>query len=295
MTESVATYNILIVEDNVSDAKIVGRILSRQSDFAVRTYIVTSLKFALEVLEKNEHMVILLDLSLPDASGLDAVIKLTSEFPDIPIVILTGFKDEKVALEAVQKGAQDYLVKGEFDEKLLIRVLRYAVERNKMKQTIQSLSLLDELTGVYNRRGFFVLVEQQLKLAQRKKMGTLFFLADMDHLKVINDTFGHFEGDYAIRQVADILKSSFRRQSDIVGRIGGDEFVMAALDSQDRESTFLIQSVKENLKKYNEHSNRDYKLSLSIGSAYWDPSQPSSIENLMIQADMALYNVKKLR
>ena len=112
---------------------------------------------------------------LPDSRGLATVEQATSLNPRLPIIVLTGLADEAIGTEAVRKGAQDYLVKGNADGALLVRSIRYAVERKRAEEAIRALSLEDELTGLANRRGFFALAEQQLKVARRTKTG-LFLL-----------------------------------------------------------------------------------------------------------------------
>ena len=110
--------------------------------------------------------------------------------------------------QAAHRGAQDYLVKGNADGALLVRAIRYAVERKRAEESIRALSLEDELTGLPNRRGFFALAEQQLKVARRTKTGLFLLFSDVDGLKAMNDQFGHAEGDRLIRDAAHILRAT---------------------------------------------------------------------------------------
>ena len=105
-----------------------------------------------------------------------------------------------------------------------------AIERKRMEEEIRSLSLTDELTGLYNRRGFTLLAEQEVKLAHRMNRTMLLFFCDVDNLKGINDTHGHAQGDLALKEVSAILKETFR-EADILARLGGDEFVVLAVDA----------------------------------------------------------------
>jgi diguanylate cyclase (GGDEF)-like protein/PAS domain S-box-containing protein len=166
--------------------------------------------------------------------------------------------------------------------------------RKDMEEKLRSLSLTDDLTGVYNRRGFFTLAEQQLKVATREKKKIFVICIDLDYLKIINDELGHQTGDLALIETANILKKSFR-ESDIVARVGGDEFVVLALEKAEISFATLMIRLRENLITLNAEKNRDFELSLSIGSAYYDPQKPCTIDELISKADRFMYEEKKLR
>ncbi|MGC1403833.1 MAG: PAS domain S-box protein [Thermodesulfobacteriota bacterium] len=166
--------------------------------------------------------------------------------------------------------------------------------RKRAEEAFKTLSLKDDLTGLYNRRGFFVLAEQGLKTAQR--MGTRMFLifGDLDNLKGINDTLGHKEGDQALLDTSEILKETFR-ESDIIARIGGDEFVILAMNSFEISAEKLIDRFEKVLNARHLQTERSYKLSMSFGIAYFDPQNPCSIDVLMAQADKLMYENKSKR
>jgi PleD family two-component response regulator len=134
--------------------------------------------------------IVLLDLALPDAHGLETLVQLREQEADVPVVVLTGMNDEALAIASLQAGAQDYLRKGQTDSELITRSIRYSIERHRL---LRSASLFDELTGLYNRRGFRTLSEQQLKVAQRAAIDCLLIYIDLDNLKAINDTLGHHQ------------------------------------------------------------------------------------------------------
>ena len=174
---------------------------------------------------------LLLDLSLPDAEGIEAIHQMHCAARDLPIIALSTPHDEKLAVGALREGAQDYIVKAETDRSLLMRVVRYALERHRLVAALQSMALMDTLTGLYNRRGFVTVAEEQLKLARRT--GNCFAIAfvDLDGMKRINDEMGHEFGDQALATTASILKSTFRA-SDIIARLGGDEFIALAIGAK---------------------------------------------------------------
>jgi len=165
-------------------------------------------------------------------------------------------------------------------------------ERKKMEEGLIALSITDLLTGLYNRRGFIMFAEQQLKLSDRTKRGLLLFFTDLDGMKLINDTLGHEEGDRALMEVADVLKETFR-SSDIIARMGGDEFAILAIDPTDADSEILTGRLQSLIDTRNNQENRRYKLSISVGYSYYDPGNPCSLNELMVQADKLMYEHKK--
>ena len=165
-------------------------------------------------------------------------------------------------------------------------------ERKRAEATLHSLSLIDELTGLYNRRGFLAITEQYLASFQRNDNSLVVLYADLDGLKGINDSLGHLEGDRALVRTAEILKDAFR-SSDIIARLGGDEFVLLASIGPGESSDSLIARLQEKIAQANAQRHRPYDLSISIGVANFDPEQALTIEELMGHADRAMYEQKR--
>jgi diguanylate cyclase (GGDEF)-like protein len=157
---------------------------------------------------------------------------------------------------------------------------------------LHTLSITDELTGLYNRRGFFTLANNRLMLAKREEKGAMMLYADLDNLKEINDTLGHDEGDRLIRKTADILKSTYRT-SDIIARIGGDEFVVFPIGADEDQAAKTAKRLQENIENFNAKYNKRYKLRLSIGIATYDPNSVQSVDELLAKADSLMYEHKK--
>ena len=158
--------------------------------------------------------------------------------------------------------------------------------------TMRNLSLTDELTGLYNQRGFLTLVEQQLKTARRTGQTCSLLYADMDGLKQINDTYGHQEGSQAIQQLAEILRSCFR-ETDIIARLGGYEFAILLADTTPASIEIPLARLQELLLYYNLREFHDYQLSLSVGAVCFNPVDGCSIADLLMKADQAMYENKK--
>jgi diguanylate cyclase (GGDEF)-like protein len=246
---------------------------------------------ALAQLARGGFDAILLSLELPDSQGMLTFDRAYAFSPDVPIVVLTDEADEEAATATVQAGAQDYLVKGEITTPLLIRSLRHAVERHRLFSALRSLSLIDDLTGLYNRRGFADLGEQYLKLARRSGRGVTMVFVDLDRFKTINDSLGHHVGDRALMKVADILRATFRR-SDIIARLGGDEFGVLALEASDESSESLVERLRERVREFNATSPEPYQLAISVGMARQEEQPGLRLEDLVAEADSAMYREK---
>lgn len=289
--------NVLLIEDDPEDSYFIEELLSEENNCPFDLEFSDRLSSGLKRLDKGGVDLILLDLSLPDSHGLETLSKVQAHAPDVPVVILTGLNDKLPAIKAVQNGAQDYLLKGQVNGDMLVRTMRYAIERHQLMKELHARSLTDVLTGLYNRRGFFNLAEQQLKVANREKREMLVIFVDLDDLKSINDSFGHQAGDQMLIHTADILKKSFR-DSDIIARIGGDEFVIITMEACDSSNfnkyteTFSAR-LQNHLKDYNTNKSDGCRLSLSIGMAYYNPEYPCSIDELLSRADKSMYKEKK--
>jgi diguanylate cyclase (GGDEF)-like protein/PAS domain S-box-containing protein len=173
----------------------------------------------------------------------------------------------------------------------LAELYAIAVERTRTENELRDLSLVDELTKVYNRRGFLTVSEQQMKVAHRtRKEMTLFYL-DLDDLKKINDSFGHEAGDAALVEAVEALRDTFR-DSDIIARLGGDEFVVLAIDVADGRASALDRRLRERLEDRNGREGTAFPVSFSVGVARYDPDRSCSLQELIAQADRMMYQQK---
>jgi diguanylate cyclase (GGDEF)-like protein len=170
-------------------------------------------------------------------------------------------------------------------EKLLEKV-------KESEEKYRSLALIDELTGIYNRRGLLTLGEHYLKMVKRQKNGIYMLYADFDDLKKINDTWGHHEGDSVLIETANILKNNFR-EADIVARIGGDEFVVIPVGTTVDSVEIVLDRLKKAIEINNSKGTHAYRLSVTVGIAFYDPEHPCSMEELLAQADKSMYERKR--
>ena len=295
-----SNLNILMIEDNEDDVIYMKELLSgeEQSAYGAQEYqfqidSLPTIGEALEYLDQGKEVdVIILDLSLPDSKGLAGLGALAARVFEVPVIILTGLNDNEKAVQALQRGAQDYLIKGNISGDLLVRSIRYSIERHKLLSMLRNLSLIDELTNLYNRRGFMTIVDSRLKEAKREGDTIALYFVDIDRMKDINDRYGHTVGDQALIAAADVLRKTFR-EADILARIGGDEFAVFTTAA----STDMDGSIKDRLNLYIETYNRQsegpFTLALSIGSVYSVVGPEVKAEELLREADEEMYRKKK--
>jgi len=283
---------VLLIDDR-NDA--VDAILAALSDPDGRNTHVVEVVHELEAgvvrIQRGGVDVILLELDLPDVEGLEAFDRVYSAAPDVPVIALGRSGDEDTALLALRRGAQDFLEREELGTAALRRSIRYALERHRLMAALRSLSMIDELTALYNRRGFQDLGEQYLKLSRRSGRGASLAYVDLDGFKVINDTYGHTVGDEALVQAADVLRGAFRA-SDLVARVGGDEFAVLAPNSSD-DPGMMARRVRDAFAHYNEATLDPYELVVSVGTARTDGGAYVPLEELVSDADVAMYEEKR--
>lgn len=203
----------------------------------------------------------------------------------------SGLDEILSALEEISSGWKSGAVNGRNLDIALRRVASCALRQSLIDREIRNLALTDELTGLYNRRGFLASATHQLKMAHRNAEDVLLLFCDVDNLKGINDSFGHHEGDLALIRAASALRATFR-DSDILARLGGDEFAVLASDASIPSRQAIVPRIEKNLEQANSARLR-YSLSFSIGIARFDPGTPASLGELMALADQQMYAHKK--
>src|SRR6266478_1931810 len=176
---------------------------------------------------------------------------------------------------------------------LLMRAVRCAAKQYMLQAELGNLALTDELTGLYNRRGFMAMAERQMRLGRRTGRGMLLFMMDVDGLKQINDSFGHLEGDRVLKRTAEVLEETFR-DSDVIARQGGDEFAVLAIEAAGHCERTIQTRLFDGMDSINAEQSH-YEISLSLGFARFDPRNCTSIGKLMAKADQAMYEQKRRR
>ncbi len=285
---------VLLVEDNPGDARLVIEMLREVGAGQFRLTHVGTLQAAIDRLNAEGVITdaVLLDLGLPDENGLETVRRLLPAAGAASVVVMTGVGDEQLGVAALQEGAQDYLVKGTVDGRILQRSLKYSIERQGMQTELRSMSHHDDLTGLFNRRGFLHAAQQQLKISRRHRSPFLLLFMDVDNLKQINDSYGHGEGNRALVETANVLKRAFR-QNDLVGRMGGDEFAAMGVNAAEAGLPLMRDRLRAFLDEVNARPERLYVLDFSLGGLACPSGGTTSIEELLDQADSLMYEEKR--
>lgn len=286
--------DILLVEDNPTDADFM-RILLHEEAKLEQVQVATRLEVALNLIRHNHYDLILLDLDLPDSSGLKTLLKVLRESPATPVVVITGNDLYQTGITAVHYGAQDYLVKGHFGRQHLVRVLAHSMERQKMMNGYQYASQHDPLTNLANRALFMVTLQETLQrtLFQEAATRSLFAIlfVDLDNFKGLNDRYGHHIGDQILAAVALRLKNILR-VGDNVARLGGDEFAILIEGlSEPLEILPVLHRISQALSQPYQIEHHFFEISCSMGVAL-SSERILCAEELLQHADIAMYQAK---
>ena len=282
---------VLLVEDNPGDARLLREVLSDISSQQFELIHVERLTEALERLDNERLDVILLDLSLPDAQGVDTVVRVRQHASNLPVVVLTGLDDETMALSALQNGAQDYLVKGQIDAPLLGHSIRYAIERHRAEEVIQHRAYYDSLTDLPNRILLYDRLQQAILSARRENRPLALLIMDLDRFKEINEALGHHIGDLLLLQIAPRLRETLR-ESDTVARLGGDEFALLLHASAGAEDAAEVaRRVLRSLEQPFVIEGLKLDVEGSIGIAVF-PEHGTDADTLIRRAEVAMYTAK---
>ena len=283
---------VLLVEDNDVDAELTQDLLSEWSMEEFQITRAKTLAEGFSFLSRERFDAVLLDLSLPDTFGLPTVRQVHAMNPTVPVVILSGVTDQSLALQAVQQGAQDYLVKGQGHPELLARAIRYAIERKRAEEHLTYLAQYDHLTGLVNRNLFRDRLVQAMARSKRMHQPIGLMLLDLDRFKSVNDTFGHDMGDELLKAVTERLKVCVR-EVDTVARMGGDEFTII-LEGVSSEQNILVvaKRITESIAAPFELKGHHISVGISIGITIY-PHDDHPIDELLKHADTAMYRAKQ--
>ncbi|KAF0191252.1 MAG: PAS/PAC and GAF sensor-containing diguanylate cyclase/phosphodiesterase [Gammaproteobacteria bacterium] len=286
-------FRILLVEDNPGDVRLVREMLAEVNPGSFDITHVSCLSDVSRTMGNQEFDVALVDLSLPDASGLCTVTHLHTVNANLPVVVLSSLTDEDTALLALQNGAQDYLVKGRGDAHTLVRALRYAVERKQSEDKLTYLAQYDHLTGLPNRALFRDRLNRAMTQVTRYQGTIGLMFLDLDHFKEINDTLGHDVGDLLLKAMAARLKKCVR-EGDTLARLGGDEFtvILDNLGGAD-DATAVAEKIIAAMQPPFELGEHEIFVTSSVGIALY-PNGGKTAEDLIKHADAAMYHAKSL-
>ena len=283
---------LLLIEDDASTLQVLTQVF--RDSYAIS--VATSGADGLDLMRGQPDLV-LLDLHLPDADGLDLCKTLKSDpaLRDIPVIFLTGNHDPEIEETGINLGAVDFVTKP-FSTAVLRARVRTHIELKQKTDQLKTLVSKDGLTGISNRRQFDHVIEKEWGRMRRSEEPLSLVMADIDHLKAINDTYGHQFGDEVLKQVAVAVESLLRRPGDHLARYGGEEFAMILTSTDFCGTALLAERVRskiESLVLENAPVSPPPKLTISLGCATVIPDRSGSPEALIGEADEQLYRAKQ--
>lgn len=256
---------VLLVEDSPADAKLAQDLLTEASSGQIKVTQVSRLSTALRLLSRDEYDAMLLDLALLDTHGLDPFSQILAPIARMPIVLLSNPAEEPRAIQALQHGAQDYLVKGQWSADLIARTIEKAITRKRAEEALTYLAQYDYLTALANRTLFRDRLVQALARSKRNGKRVVLMRLGLDRFKAINDTLGHDMGDALLKAAAVQLKSC-TREVDTVARLGGDEFTILVEEvPSDGAITEVAQRILNAIAKPFNLSGTEVRVTASIG------------------------------
>lgn len=289
-----AVAKVLLIEDNPGDAKLVEVLLEANNNANKHFDLICVglLSEAFPILAQGGISAILLDLGLPDGNGLESLTQIYMAAPTIPIVVLSAEEDELLAIQSVQLGAQDFLVKSGISELALRRSLYYAIERKNLLEQLQYLAHYDVLTGLANRKLFYDRLKQDIVNARRSKKSLALIFLDLNGFKLVNDSLGHRSGDDLLKEVAKRLQDCIRT-TDCAARMGGDEFTLILNNLNNAEDAALIaDKILQSLSEPLLLNAQQITTHASLGIAIY-PDDCADLETLIGAADAAMYQAKE--
>jgi diguanylate cyclase len=282
---------ILVVEDNRGDARLFREMFNEQGAHSTDVTHVECMGDAEIYLAQNSVDIVLLDLGLPDAHGLEAVRRARAIAPSAALVVLTGLDDESLATQTLKEGAQDYLLKGQIDSRGLLRALRYAVERKVLEDAVSHSARHDVLTGLPNRAFLNDRITQAIAAARRHGRRIAVLFLDLDGFKHINDSLGHPIGDKLLQSISTRLLSCLR-STDTVSRQGGDEFVVLLSEVAHAEDAAIVaRKLLRSVAEPHSIDHHDLHITTSMGLSVF-PEDGEDTDTLIKNADTAMYQAK---
>ncbi len=264
--------SIIIVDNNEVLLNMLRAGLSKEG---YRCETTTSSQAALECVADSHFDVLITDIVMPGLDGFELAEKAKKLRPDMAVIIMTGFIDDFSYDRAMEAGASDFIKKPFTLSEMKMRLHHVSVQ-GKLHET----SIMDERTGLFNRKGFIILADQQLKSAGRYKKAMVMLCAALDNLKAIDEAFGRHESTQALIDVTHIINTTCRG-ADVIARTGENEFAAIPVGFNDDDIRRVTDCLRADVEKHNGRKNRRYKLSVSFCTVYYDPENPCSVDELL--------------
>ncbi len=292
-------FKVLVVDDSPVSRKLVELPLAQKQ---YRLIFAKTGQEAIKLFEQHRPDLVILDWVMPDLTGEEICrhIRSSSEDSYPYIIVLTGSTDKDCLVEALEAGADDHLTKpfhrGELMARVAVGVRTVELHRQLRTKTMlmEKLALTDALTGLPNRRAIETWAGGQLSGAARHRFSCWVVVADLDHFKQVNDTFGHDAGDMILQRFSKILKAN-TRSSDLCGRLGGEEFLMVLTYAGKEDALAVIERIRKEIDRTTfTFGGCTMRVTASFGLAGFEGHQkPSIFSKLQALADEALYAAKR--
>lgn len=283
---------VLIIDDSRLDTQVLADILKEEYE------VITALtgEEGLQKVLEEKPVLILLDIVMPVLDGFQILEKLKGmdSTKDIPVVFLTALSDEATEEKGFMKGAMDY-IKKPFNPHVVRARVRTHVKLYLYMRTIETQMAVDGLTGAYNRRAFEAKIEKLWAQAEKEKESLSLFIADIDYFKMVNDTYGHGEGDYVLKTAVNEMQKILLYKQAFLARYGGEEFAVLLYGKSMEEARELAEELREGIRRLNipnVHSAVCPYLTVSIGGCTQIPGKQHTTEDLIQAADGMLYQAK---
>lgn len=297
MAKEQTLLKVLICDDDSQDRKLIQTYLQQQTDRRIVVLEAGQIADIQSALENDRVDLILMDIEMPEKSGTEWLREIVQN-QVAPVIMLTGYGNEEIAAQSIQMGAVGYLPKSGLSPDKLLSAVDGALEKwrelrliKANEEQLERLANIDSLTGLFNRRVVLYRLEELLKHVRRYRDNFSVIMLDIDHFKKINDVYGHLSGDQTIERIAQFLRIR-TRDLDVVGRYGGDEFVII-LPSTDLPSALLAaERIRKSIEaiKITDLKGNVFNITVSQGLASYKPGD--DIHSIVSRADNALYRAK---
>ena len=292
---SALNFHVLLIDDSPDDRELLEDTLVQSMDCHFTVDYSNSAKDGLLQLRRGHFDCVIIDYHMPGQNGLWVINELRLENIHIPIVMLTGEGDERIAVQAMKAGAQEYLPKSDVQHSDLPKLIRSAIERKQQEINFLNLAIKDPLTGLASRYAFMQALDKAVSRAERTGKVLAVMFLDLDKFKQINDTHGHAVGDAVLQEVGKRMLNCLR-DCDTLARLGGDEFVVILEELTNDGVRGCASAAKRIIEAV---ADEDYCISglilavgTSIGIAVY-PLTATSKDELLSLADQAMYESKR--
>ncbi len=289
---------MLICDDDPGDRKLVRTYLQRMTDREIVLLEAGHTEEIQNALDKGRIDLVLMDNQMPGKSGMEWLSEITKR-QLAPVIMLTGSGTEEIAVQAFQEGAVGYLSKNNLSKEKLKNAIDAALDKWARlqqamadKERLERLANFDSLTGLYNRRAIFSKLYELINLANRYKEDFSLIMLDIDHFKKVNDTYGHLTGDEVLEKLATLICRNIR-ETDIVGRYGGEEFIIILPKTNLSSAWIVAERIRSIIEKAEMRDAADniFSITVSQGLAGWERGEDAM--SLIARADEALYKAKQ--